>query len=401
MRPTRRGWTTLAGGIGAVAVGRLLGLTELFVIGVGAVALVAIAVVLVARANLTLAVRRDVRPGRAHVGSTCRVELTIVNRSPHRSPVAVVSDPVGDGQQARLRLAPIAPGARTSMRYRLPVGHRGIVSVGPLRVEVTDPFGLSRQVAPSGTTLEVIVLPAIVPLEPIPPAPGDEPDTSRLHQRTLATANEEFSSLREFSPGDDIRKVHWRSTARAGRPIIRHFDEPWQRRTTVVLDVRRSTHSHDSFERAVSAAASVLWSCTERDDLVRLVPTSGRDTGFVSGDHERDAAMDLLAAVTTTGSGSLGGTMRALAERDGGGSLVTCTADLPAADLATLAQAGARFGSHIAVCCGASAGARIDADGIGRTIVVADGDGADLTAAWGAAVSRLRPPSVSAPRASR
>jgi uncharacterized protein (DUF58 family) len=349
---TRRGWATLIGGALVIAAGRIIGLAELYVFGGAVLLMTVVAAVAVWQTRLYLEIARDVRPSRVPVGASCRVEVAIRNRAVRQAPVLTVTDPVGDGQRARLRLAPLRVGDTRVMRYRLPLHRRGIVTIGPLSVEASDPFDLARRRTETASTIEVIVLPRVVTLVPIPAAPGDEPDSGPHHLRTLATAQEEFSSLREYQPGDDVRKVHWPSTARLGRPIVRHYDEPWQRRTTVVLDVRRGGHDDASFERAVCAAASVLDLCTSRDELVRLVTTGGQDTGFISHDRELDAAMDLLAALQVSGSGSLTGTLRTLIVRRVGGSLVTCTGALPDSERSVLATMGSRFGLHLAVSCG-------------------------------------------------
>jgi uncharacterized protein (DUF58 family) len=383
---TRRGWAALIGGGLVIIAGRVVGLAELYVFGGAVVLVVAAAGAVVWQTRLVLEIARDVRPSRVPVGSSCRVEVAIRNRATRQAPVLMVTDPVGDGQRARLRLAPLRVGDTRVMRYRLPLHRRGIVTIGPLSVEATDPFDLARRRTQTASTIEVIVLPRVVALDPIPAAPGDEPDTGPHHLRTLATAQEEFSSLREYQPGDDVRKVHWPSTARLGRPIVRHYDEPWQRRTTVVLDVRRGGHDEESFERAVCAAASVLDLCTTRDELVRLVTTGGQDTGFISHDRELDAAMDLLAAVQVSGTGSLTGTLRTLIVRRVGGSLVTCTGALPDSERSVLATMGSRFGLHLAVNC-ASGRAAGSLDALDTPVVAFDRDDV-LAPAWRAAIER-------------
>jgi uncharacterized protein (DUF58 family) len=235
------------------------------------------------------------------------------------------------------------------------------------------------------STVDVIVLPKVVPLAAVPPAPGDEPDSGVHHLRTMASAQEEFTTLREFQPGDDVRKVHWPSTARAGSPIVRQFDEPWQRRTTVVIDVRHSNQDQDAFERAVVAAASVISLCASRDELVRLITTGGQDTGFISTDQQVDAAMDLLAGLQLSGRGSLTGTLRTLIARRVGGTLVTCTGRLPDSERSVLATMGSRFGTHLAVSTTPGA---VAATGPGTEFVAFDHDGA-LTERWATAVQRL------------
>ncbi|HKY14033.1 MAG TPA: DUF58 domain-containing protein, partial [Microthrixaceae bacterium] len=183
-------------------------------------------------------------------------------------------------------------------------------------------------------------------------------------------------------------KVHWPSTARMGIPIVRHYDEPWQRRTTVVLDLRVGHYRGDDFERAVSAAASVVRLCAARDELVRLITTSGHDTGFIGDDHEIEAAIDLLAMVSMSGSGSLTGTLRALIHRRGGGALVTCTGPLGESERSVLASMGALFALHLAVCTSPEAGAMSGIDGA-TTQVVAFVDDDRLSEPWDEALARL------------
>lgn len=387
MRLTSRGWLTLLGGGVTIIAGLVVGMRELLVIGATAIFVALGAALALRTARVRLQVTREVRPARVPVDGSCRIELTLRNTAVRRSPVVVVSDPVGDGHHARLRLAPLAVGRRATLQYRLPVKRRGIVTVGPLEIEMADPFGLAEKRFATRSVIDVIVLPRIHDLDAVPSAPGDEPESGLHHHRTLATAQEEFSTLREFQPGDDVRKVHWPSTARLGRPIVRQFDEPWQRRTTVVLDVRSSCQDHESFERAVSAAASVISLCASRNEPVRLVTTGGHDSGFITNDHEVDATMDLLAGVQLSAAGSLTGTLRTLLIRRVGGTLVTCTGSLPGTDRSVLESAVTRFGTHLAVSC-ADHGVHPSPSLPGSAVVRFDDDRV-LGEAWAQATRRL------------
>lgn len=349
-RLTRQGCLALAGGVSAILAGRLIGLDELFVVGGVILVVVGLAWWSVRRRLPDLEVRRVVRPARVPVGGSCRVEVHLRNRARSTLPVLTMIDGVGQNRQARNRVAPLAGGATATMRYRLPLDRRGIVAIGPLTVEHRDPFGVALRTATWDSIFEVIVLPRVHPLVPIPPAPGDEPDTGAQRHRTLATAQEEFASLRDYVAGDDVRKVHWPSTARAGRPIVRQFDQPWQRRTTVVLDTRRAAFDPDAFERAVSAAASIVaLGAADDRELVRLVSTCGIDTGYIATDAELQAALDRLAAVELRGTGSLTATLRSVLERQPGGTLVSCTGRLPDAEAAMLAGITPRVGAHIMI----------------------------------------------------
>ena len=164
----------------------------------------------------------------------------------------------------------------------------------------------------------MIILPRIHRLAPVPPAPGDEPEQGIRTLTSNSTVDEEFAALRPYQAGDDIRRIHWRTTARLGSPVVRQFDQPWQHRTTVLLDVRRLRPRRGILERAVSAAASVLQMAADRHELVRLV-TTGRDSGFVPAAEQVGGLLDQLAEVTPDSRGTLSGTAGSLTtgHRDG------------------------------------------------------------------------------------
>lgn len=394
MRLTTTGRWTIAAAIGIFLTGKAFGLAELVVVAVALAFSLAATAATVGLGSLRLDVTRHVRPVRVPVGSRCRVELTIRNRARRATPALVLIDPVGDDRESRLRLAPLYGGTTRSTAYRLPVHRRGILTVGPLQALVADPLGQWEARITTSSSAAVIVLPRIHQLAPIPPAPGDEPDPGWHHLRTLASANEEFASLREYESGDDVRRVHWPSTARLGTPIVRHYEEPWQRRTTVLLDLRRGRYTPESFERAVSAAASVVQLCADRDELVRLITTEGHDTGFIGTSHETEAAIDVLAGVEQTDSGSLTATLQALTSRRGGGALVTCTGPLGDNERSVLVTMGQLFQLHLAVVTG---GRRQVLDAVAeraQTELVMFASDEELTPAWEHAVARLRTTSV-------
>jgi uncharacterized protein (DUF58 family) len=120
----------------------------------------------------------------------------------------------------------------------------------------------------------------------------------------LQTGGDEFHSLRPYVMGDDLRRVHWPSTARRDELTVRQDERHQQGRTTVLLDVRRAVHTEESFERAVSAAASLLVAAIRRGDEVRLVATDGTDSGYGAGPSSVSAMLEYLAAVATTDRGA-------------------------------------------------------------------------------------------------
>jgi uncharacterized protein (DUF58 family) len=226
-----------------------------------------------------------------------------------------------------------------------------VAHIGPLVVESTDPFGLVRITVAHTAVVDVIVLPRIHPLAGLPLVPGENPEAGEHRRRILVNANDEFAALREYMPGDDVRRVHWPSTARLGTPLVRHHEHPWQRRTAVLLDDRRSRHDPESFERAVSAAASVLVAGHGRGELVRLVTTSGRDSGYTDDDAVVDHLLNELAAIDPSATGNLAGAVSRLTAYRVGGRLVSCVGDLPDAERASLSEASVASHQQVVVAC--------------------------------------------------
>lgn len=389
MRPTTRGL------IVAVAVpvlglaGWLLGQPELSVGAAAAGSLLVLAVVHQAATPLALEVGRVPRPARLAAGAPCRVDLRVRNAGTRRSPVVELRDDVGAFGTATLDLAPLPAGATRQAAYAFPTDRRGVHPVGPLSATTSDPFGLVRttKVLPGRTA--VVVLPRSHRLDPLPPGRGDERDSGARALATGSTVDEELAALRPYVAGDDVRRIHWRTSARTGEPVVRQFDEPWQRRTTVLLDTRPSAHDEDSFERAVSAAASVVELATAGAELVRLVTTAGVDTGFVDG-HGADDLLDRLAAVALDGRGSLTAAVSRLAGPLAPGRVVTCSGALGADEQRGLDAATRRAGVHVVVLCRSGAAA----EPTGAPVVLWDGSRATpgLTSAWSRAVAQMAVP---------
>jgi uncharacterized protein (DUF58 family) len=169
--------------------------------------------------------------------------------------------------------------------YDLTPTRRGRLQLGPMEVRRSDPFGLAERMWSVGGSTPVTVTPATVPLATI--GWGRSSSTSGDQQsRLFATGSAEDTTVREYRRGDDLRRVHWRSTARAGMLMVRGEEQPWQAQATVLIDHRSSAHrgtgEDSSFETAVSAAASVCVHLVSRGFTVRLVTATTALTGPTS-----------------------------------------------------------------------------------------------------------------------
>lgn len=379
--PTTQGWVVAGAAMVMVAAGRLFGIFELYLLGAGAAALVITAVLAVWRTRLHLDIGRELHPPRVHVDGPSRVELRVHNRAVHRSPLLTLRDPVGAGRSASVVVAPLGAGETVRANYRLPTDRRGILRVGPLAIEVTDPFGLASATTRGAPTAELTVWPAIADIAPLPHTNGDDPHGGTDHPNAPTSAGDDFHALRPYVVGDDLRQVHWKSTARGGDLMVRQNEMPWQGRATVLLDTRAEAHTAVTFERAVSAAASIVVACARRRFLVRLVTTSGDDSGSGAGTSHIEGILERLATVHTEHRGHLAGVASALRRAAGGGALCVLAGG-KCEDVELVARLGRSF-SHSTVLSFREGTVRNEA----RGVWVVD-DETPFSAVWPRAIGR-------------
>jgi uncharacterized protein (DUF58 family) len=302
----------------------------------------------------------------------------VTNRQGRRTPLLTLRDPVGEGRNARVLLAPLRAGQTVRAAYQLPTERRGVLKVGPLDVVVGDPFGLATLATPAAGVAELTVWPAVDEITPLPHTQGDEPHGGVDHPNSLRPTGEDFYALRPYVFGDDLRRVHWASTAHRDELVVRQDEMPWQGRATIVLDTRRGAYGGIAFERAVSAAASILLAANRRRFLVRLVTSGGIDTGFGAGGAHVDAAMEHLAVVRATDHGSFQSVVRALALAGGGGAVATLIGSRAPTDVAAAARLRTAYGHSTVVVFGPG---RVDRSSLGPSAVVVD-DATPFAPAW-------------------
>ena len=301
---TRRGWTVGIGSVAAAGAGRLFAMSELFVLALAGLALVSGAVIWTRTRRIRLRIQRSVQPARVHAGGQARVHLALANLGGH-APVLQLTDPVTGTLGARLRVGPLLAAERLSTSYLLPTQRRGRLEIGPAEVDVVDPLGLSRTSIGDGPSTTLVVYPATQALAPPRLTRGPEPLGLAADVHTLQRIGEDFYALRDYTVGDDVRRIHWPSTARLGRPMVREDEVPRRSRVTVVLDTRSTAFDEERFELAVSAAASVVLASAARHDPLRLLTVAGADTGFVTSGEGLAQLFDHLADVSTSAQGSL------------------------------------------------------------------------------------------------
>lgn len=335
MALTSTGRAVLTGSAGAYAAGWLLGYHELWVVATTGVILVVAAVAWTA-VGRRVEVERAVAPSRVVRGDIAEARVTLTN--PSRWPMWSLraEDQVG-AHTVESRLPTVAARGSTRGGYRLPTTRRGVTTVGPLRIVRDDPLGLVRRARQMGGTETLWVYPRIHPLSPLPA--GRQRDLEGpTHDG--ASGSITFHTLREYVVGDDLRLVHWRSTARTGTLMVRQQADPSRPQADLVLDTSRLAYpDEESFESAVEAVASLAAASTRRRFPVRLhagttLLTAAARVG--SGPDGASRLLDHLTTVETTTEAPLGPIASRLARGAGGHSLVVVTGTATQAEMAAI-----------------------------------------------------------------
>jgi uncharacterized protein (DUF58 family) len=275
---------------------------------------------------------REVRPPQVYADGGSRVELSVRNVAGSRSPVLSARDPFDNGRRwARFHVAPLQPGELVRAAYRLPTGERGIFPLGPLQIGIADPFGMAQRVTEASPTATLTVYPRVHDVRPLQEVRGADP-TGATSRPSLTSSGEDFYGLRTYQTGDDLRRVHWASTARQDELMIRQDELPWQGQVTVLLDLRAAAHSAASLELALSAAVSVLHVSWKMHRQVRLVVSDGTDTGIGAGHAHISRILEYLAAAELDSMPSLTGVLGLIARGSPGGGMVTVTTDRASGD---------------------------------------------------------------------
>ncbi|MCM3885610.1 DUF58 domain-containing protein [Frankia sp. R82] len=387
LRPTPLGWGLLATATLLLTGARLVHYPEVGVLGGTAAAAVALSLAVAVR-HPRASAELSVSPHRVARGEPATLEITLHNHSRWTAPTFVVrlalsvttprseqgaaaasSQPSagdagpssGDARPSRaapppeLLLVPITrlagAGTRT-VDVALPTDERGVIAIGPVEITRSDPFGLLTRSQRLPATATLHVRPPVRLLAPLASAPSREPDGQTGHG---TAGGLEIHTLRPYAVGEDLRLVHWPSSARAGELMVRTHMDPTEPAATVVLDVRPDAYppgpaGRAAFESAVDVAAAAVMTCAREAFGVRLVTTAGLRALGRRRRRDADMLLDELAAVELTGDATLDvlGTLR----RGGLGTLVLVTGGFDRSAAAALAPVGHAYGRVVLVRVG-------------------------------------------------
>ncbi len=357
MRAAMRGLTTrgrsfLAAAAAAALSALVLGEADLLRVAALLAALPLAAAAALALTRYRLSCTRLVQPDRVPAGSPAQVSLRLENLSRLPSGVMLLEEqlPYALGGRPRFVLDRLRGRQTSTVAYAIRADTRGRYDLGPLAVRLTDPFGLCALTRSFTSTEKLVVTPAGSKLPAVRLA-AERIGSGESRARSVAVHGEDDAATREYRHGDDLRKVHWRSTARVGELMVRREEQPWHATATVLLDTRMGAHRGEgptsSFEWAVAAAASIALHLGRSGYDLRLVTDAGTDVDVSSAGGE-GALLDVLSEVRASGNASLA-TAVELVGRDTDGLVIAVVGMVESEEYERLAALRARGGTAVVV----------------------------------------------------
>jgi uncharacterized protein (DUF58 family) len=390
---TTRGRAFLSAGVTAAVCAFILGQDDLLRIGLFLVALPVLTAWLAHRARYLLSCSRDIQPARLEVGQTATVTISLEN--PGRIPTGLMlledQVPYVLGSRPRFVVDQLRPRWHRSMAYQVRSEVRGRYTIGPLSVRLSDPFGFVELTRSFSSKVAVVVTPQVIPL-PAVRLSGDWSGAGDNRPRAFAAAGTEDVTIREYRLGDDLRRIHWRSSARADELMVRREEQPHQSRATILLDTRQSAHRGSgpasSFEYAVTAAASIGAHLARHQFVVRLLSEEKtadahwHDRG-ISGPVEVQMLLDALAVVQTSPNVEFAGG----AEYHSSGLVVAVLGAVNSTDLAGLSRLRAGSTRALAILIDVAAWSRTDQRTDGNSAAAEDQADALRRQGWSVVVA--------------
>lgn len=348
---TLRGRALLAAGLATALSAVAIGEDDLLRLAVVLIVLPLLCAGYVAAMGIRIRAQHVLSETRVPVGVPVDVDIDVATIGRIPAGTFMCEDTLSPalGVSPRVTFRGASARAQVRLHYTCTPDRRGQHSVGPLAITVADPFGLAERTAYSADSTSVLGLPLV---ERVPPvllnsgwATGSQTQT-----RLLSGRGQDDFSIREHNPGDGLRKVHWRTSARMGKLMIRREEQLQESRAAIFIDDRTSAHrgadQHSTYERAVSLAASAGSALMGTGFRVRVFGANG-ELGVDADAWSAPVLVDHLALSTPTARKDLGAGTTALRNAREDGLLIALLGDLTTGDAAELA--GNRSGAHLSV----------------------------------------------------
>jgi uncharacterized protein (DUF58 family) len=241
-------------------------------------------------------------PARIFAGRPFLMGIQLKNEKARLPSFSIEIEDLVDGRplDKKCYFLKIPAGRTQATSYRHTFPRRGLYEIGGVRVATKFPFALFRKSRDVDHPSEVLVFPNVVPL----PVPAPATFGSGEEQRTRIGRRGEFFGLREMRQGDDVRDVHWRSSARQGRTMVREYEEEAHRRITILVDNSlpqgHDAEADEALEKAISLAASLSAAYLSRHFVVRLL-ARGTEVAAGAGPPQLQKILRALALLPTVG----------------------------------------------------------------------------------------------------
>ncbi len=296
------GVVALAGFVLVWALAKIVAGTAMYLFAYGLLLLFGVCFFLAPR-HLKLTGNRAGLFPRAHEGDRLEVEVTLEAQRGVSTFILEERVPERLGQPVRVPITKLSSGEKLTHRYSVRCQRRGVYEIGPLVAVKGDPLGLTQRETLIAEPFELLVHPRIEIVSDRPLTRQFEDPPIRPPVSKPWPTGLEFYGMREYKPGDDLRRIVWRASARTGKIMVREAEQGITDKITIILDTDRGAHSRDgeglseSFEAGVRAAASLAVRHLREGYEIKVETNSGPLTRTLRGAQQQLPLLDAFAKV--------------------------------------------------------------------------------------------------------
>ena len=300
---TRIGVITLMAAAGLWLVAYVVAGEAVYLLAYGAIASVGLAYFLSPRRLKLTGERLGLFP-RAQEGDRLDVEVRLSAKRGVSTITLEERLPARLGEHVRVPIAKLSAKGEVTHRYTVRAASRGVYQVGPLVAVSGDPLGLTQRETVVCPPFELLVHPRVELVADRPLTRQFEDPPIRPPVSKPWPSGLEFYGMREYRPGDDLRRIVWRASGRTGKIMVREAEQGITDKITIMLDTNRANHSRDaangaseSFEAAVRVAASLGVRHLREGYEVKCEANGGRLTRALRGPVQQLMLLDALTRV--------------------------------------------------------------------------------------------------------
>ncbi|MDQ1373311.1 MAG: hypothetical protein QOJ09_649 [Actinomycetota bacterium] len=297
---TRYGWVAAIAAVGLWLMAYIVAGTAMYLFAYGIVLLLFVSYAIAPRRLRLTGERAGLFP-RAQEGDRLDVEVKLTAQRSVSTFILEEQVPERLGTPVRVPITKLRSGAELTHRYGLRCSRRGVYQVGPLVAVAGDPLGLSQRETVVAEPFELLVHPRVELVSDRPLTRQFEDPPIRPPVSKPWPSGLEFYGMREYVPGDDLRRIVWRASARTGKIMVREAEQGITDHISIILDTDRGSHSRDgegyseSFETGVRAAASLGIRHLREGYEIRCETNGGALTRPLRGAKQQLMLLDALA----------------------------------------------------------------------------------------------------------